>query len=128
MPLTASLETRVKEPPGIFDTAPLMASRLGLYCKVNVPEVTLSPLDSAMGMPLPGMLLATLMVAKPMDTPGVVEDSSWLVAVARALWNVVSTLAPEVTSLVTITTELGVLPAPLLTPICVARPPLDSAV
>src|SRR5579862_1266700 len=74
------LETSVNDAPPIFDTAVLIVNKLGLYSKVKLPEVTLTPLDSAIGMPLPGMLLATLIVATPTETPGVVEDKTWLVA------------------------------------------------
>src|SRR5579862_7607976 len=69
------LDARVNEAPATCDTALLIVNRLGLYSSVNVPEVTLRPLDSAIGMPLPGMLLATLIVAGPIETPGVVEDN-----------------------------------------------------
>src|SRR5208337_1677791 len=127
VPVTVLLDTKVNDAPATLDTTPLIVSKLGLYCNVKLPEVTPRPLLNAMGMPLPGTLLATLIVASAIGTPGVVELKSWLVAVARALWKVTRTLAPEDTSLVTMTTELGVLPALLFTPTCFPKPPLVRA-
>ena len=111
-----------------FDTTPVIVSKLGLYCSVNVPDVAFRPLLSAIGMPLPGMLLAALIVANATVTPGVVELNSCVVVIAKALWNVTSTLEPVLRSLVTTTTEFGVPVGPGgLLPICVARPPLVKA-
>src|SRR5579862_9456979 len=121
------LDTSEKDAPATFDTALLMVNRLGLYCNVKLPEVTFKPLLSAMGMPLPGMLLATLIVASAIDAPASGDESNWLVACANALWNVTKILVPELTSLVTMTTELGVLLALALTPIWVASAPLVRA-
>src|SRR5579862_2552539 len=72
------LETSVKDAPAMAEMAALgataaMLKRVELYCSVKVPEVTPWPLLRAMGIPLPGTLLATLIVARPMDTPGVLE-------------------------------------------------------
>src|SRR5579862_8054112 len=91
MPFIASLDTSVNEASAILDVTPLMVSKLGLYCNVKMPEVTPRPLDKAMGMPLPGMLLGTLMVARVMETPGVLELSNWPVDWASALWKVTNT-------------------------------------
>ena len=40
-----------------------MLNSVGLYCSTNVPEVTLTPELSDIGMPLPGTLFGTLMLA-----------------------------------------------------------------
>jgi hypothetical protein len=72
----ASVIVAVKDAPVIFDTAPVMCKSVGSYCKVKVPEVTFWPLLRATGMPKVAMLLDVLMVARLMDTPGVVEDNT----------------------------------------------------
>src|SRR5262249_20128033 len=66
----------VKVAPAILETAPVKFKRLGLYWRVKLPEVTLRPLLRATGMPLSGMLLAALIVASEVVTPGVVEVRS----------------------------------------------------
>ena len=59
-------------------------------------------------MPVPGTLFGTFTVAWPIVIPAVVVVNNWLVAVARPFWNVTSTFAPVVVSLVATTTEFGV--------------------
>src|SRR6516164_5602259 len=71
-----SVIVAVKDAPGILDTTPLMCNSVGSYCNVKLPEVTLRPLLRATGMPLLAMLLAAFMVARVIDTPGVVEARS----------------------------------------------------
>src|SRR5579862_6412520 len=85
VPVMVSLLTSMNEAPAILDTTALIVKRAGLYWSVKVPEVTPWPLLKAMGMPMPGRLLETLIVAGAIDTPGVVEPRSWPVAVASAL-------------------------------------------
>ena len=123
VPVTVLLDITVNDAPATLETAALIVRSAGLYWSVKLPDVTPRPLVRAIGMPKPGRLLATLIGASEIDTPGEVEPRSWLVDWARALWKVTKTLAPVLVSLVTITTELGVLLALALRPIWLARPP-----
>ena len=99
-----------------LDATPVMLRSVGLYCNTKLPEVTFNPELSAIGIPLFGCSCGKLIVATPIVIPAVVVVNNSLVAVANDCWNVTSTLAPVVVSLVATTTELL---SPLALPTCV---------
>src|ERR1700722_8431105 len=75
------LETSVNEAPGMPDMAvlcatPVILSSAGLYFRVKLPDVTPSPLLSAIGMPALGMVLAALILARETEMLVVLETNN----------------------------------------------------
>ena len=60
VPVAVLLETSVNVAPAISDTAPLIVSKLGLYWRVKLPDVTPKPLLSATGMPGAGNVIGNI--------------------------------------------------------------------